>query len=163
MRISKYILLMGLTALLTSCASARAAKKTGVSVKNVAKCTTLVCIQSLPTALKVDEKELDNGLTRYVYRIQRKQGSIFRSFGYGVLALSTLGMSEVVSGPVEGAIQDNKHMAAILDCDSTGDCSRFVIAQHKKPPYIVMGHTAEELAAIKAAEEKANTDKKKKS
>ncbi len=148
MKIAKSIILIGLGLTLTSCASARAAQKTGVSVKNVAKCATLVCLQSLPTSSKVDEKDLETGQTQYVYRIQRRQGSILRSIAYGTGAFMTLGVSEILAGPVEGIIQDNKHMAAVANCDSIGSCDRLVIIRNDKEPYIVRGHTKEELAAI---------------
>ena len=156
---SKKIVLIGLAFTLASCASARAAKVQGVSVKSLSRCTNLVCIQSLPTATKVDEKKLANGKTRYVYRVQRKQGSVLRSIGYGVAAITTVGFSEILAGPVEGTIQDNKHMAAIADCDDIGDCDRLVIAQYNKAPIVVRGQTPEEIAADQAAKKATETKK----
>ncbi|MEP1229814.1 MAG: hypothetical protein ABJG88_03995 [Litorimonas sp.] len=136
---------------LTACASAAAAKKTGVSIKSVEKCRTLICLQTQKSAEKVDEKQLESGLTQYVFRMQKKQGSYLRSIGYGVAAVGTLGLSEVIATPAEGALQNKKQFAAVADCDDNGTCSRLVLVEQEKEPYIVMGHTQEELTAIEAA------------
>ena len=141
---------------LTACASAAAAKKTGVKISNVAECSTLVCLQTQNSAEQVDEKVLASGMTQHVFRMQKRQGSYLRSIGYGIAAVGTLGLSEVVAGTVEGAIQNDKQYAVIADCDSTGDCPRLVIQEFEKEPYIVRGHTAEETALLeKAAAEEA--------
>lgn len=145
---------------LTACASAAAAKKTGVSMKKVAECQTLICLQTQNSAEKVDEKTLGNGLTQHVFRMQKRQGSYLRSIGYGVAAVGTLGLSEVIATPAEGALQNDKQFAAVADCNGGGDCSRLVLIQQGQAPFIAFGHTPEEKAAEEAAKMAAEKAKK---
>jgi len=156
----KMTLALGAALILSGCASAKAANKTGAELKAAAGCKTLLCIQALPTAEKIDEISLDNGQTQYVYRAQRRQGSILRSVGYGLAAVGTLGLSEVVAGSPEGALQNDKQMAIVADCSEDRSCSRLVIVQQNKPDYISYGHTDEELVAIAEAEAAAKDAKK---
>ena len=160
MKLTHILLLLALLPL-TACASAAAAKKTGVDIKQVMKCETQACVYGQKTALKVDEKDLPNGMTQYAYRMQKKQGSYLRSLGYGVLAVGTLGLSEIATGTVESAIQNDKQFVALIDCDDAGDCPRMVILQFEKDPYIVRGYTPEEKAAQDAAQAAAKAAKTK--
>ena len=128
MNVKNLVLLCALLPL-TACASAAAAKKTGVSMKAVANCSTLICFQTQASAEQVDEKKLANGLTQHIFRMQKKQGSYFRSIGYGIVAVGTLGLSEVLATPLEGAIQNDKQFAAVADCDADGNCPRLILMQ----------------------------------
>lgn len=132
---------------LASCSTVAAAKKTGVKTKKAIECTTLLCIQTQQTAEKIDEKQLADGMTQYTFRMQKRQGSYLRSIGYGSLAVLSLGISELATTPLEGALQNDEQFAVIMDCDSDGNCPRMVLYEHEKPAVIVRGHTAEELAA----------------
>jgi len=154
----KYLILMGSAIVLTACSSANASKKTGETLDNVAACETSSCLKTLRTAEVVDKKTLANGDTQYLFRIQRRQGSYLRALGYGTAALFTLGLSEVVATPLEGALQNENQMAVEAVCDTNDQCHRLVIAQLKQPKLYVRGITAEEQAELDAqkaaAEEK---------
>jgi len=157
----KNLLMVAAIVPLASCASAAAANKTGVDIEKVAECTTQSCVYGQQTAEKVNEKKLANGLTQYAYRMQKRQGSYIRSLGYGLAAVGTLGLSEIVAGTAEGAIQNDKQFVAVIDCDANGECPRMVIQQFEKNPIIVRGHTPAEKAAEEAAAAEAEAAKKK--
>ena len=93
---------------------------------------------------------MEDGNTKYLFRIQKRQGSIIRALGYGTAAVFTLGLSEVVTTPLEGAVQNDKQMAVEAVCDANDYCHRLVIAQLNQPTIFVRGQTAEEQAAIDA-------------
>ena len=114
-------------------------------------CETSACLKTLRTAEVVERTELENGDTKYLMRIQKRQGSIIRALGYGTAAVFTLGLSEVVATPLEGAIQNDKQMAVEAVCDGDDQCHRLVIAQLNQPTVYVRGITAEEQAAVDAA------------
>jgi len=73
-----------------------------------------------------------------------------------------LGLSEIVAGTAEGAIQNDKQFVAVIDCNANGECPRMVINQFEKAPIIVRGHTPEEKAAEEAAKAAAEAAKKAK-
>jgi len=146
---------------LSACSTVDAAKKTGEKVSNVVSCETSACLKTLRTAEVVDEETLANGDTKYLFRIQKRQGSIFRALGYGTAAVFTLGLSEVVTTPLEGALQDEDQLAVEAVCDSNDQCHRLVIAQLNKPTVYVRGITAEEQAAVDAQKEAKDSKDKK--
>ncbi|HHL43723.1 MAG TPA: hypothetical protein ENJ42_08900 [Hellea balneolensis] len=125
-----------------------------MTVKNVAKCHSTYCFQTLSTSKLIEQKELENGDTQYVYQILRRQGSLLRSVAYGTGAVFTFGVSEVLNGPIEGALQNGKNMAAVANCNDEGECNRLVIFRGDKAPYVAYGHTKSELAAIEAKKAK---------
>ena len=114
-------------------------------------CETSACLKTLRTAEVVEKETLENGDTKYLLRIQKRQGSIVRALGYGTAAVFTLGLSEVVATPLEGAVQNDKQMAVEAVCDVDDQCHRLVIAQLNQPTVYVRGITAEEQAAVDAA------------
>ena len=148
----KNIALLGTMFLLPACSTVAAADKTGEKVDNVVACETSACLKVLRTAEVVDEKQLANGDTEYLFRIQRRQGSYLRALAYGGAAVMTLGLSEVAFTPLEGALQNENQMAVEAVCDANDQCHRMVIAQLKKPKIFVRGATPEEEAAIAAGE-----------
>ncbi|MEM7662395.1 MAG: hypothetical protein AAF292_09095 [Pseudomonadota bacterium] len=135
------------------CSTVNAAQKSGEELSNVVACDTSACLKTLRTAEVVERTELENGDTKYLMRIQKRQGSIVRSLGYGTAAIFTLGLSEVVATPLEGAIQNDKQMAIEAVCDANDYCHRLVIAQLNQPTIYVRGQTEEEQAAIDEAAE----------
>jgi len=151
----KTLIAVSLMLPLAGCSTVAAAKKTGVNTKTAAECTTLLCLQTQSTSEIIDETQLANGLTQYTFRMQKRQGSYLRSLGYGVLAVGTLGLSELATTPLEGALQNDKQFAIIADCDSNGDCPRMVLFEHEKPAVVLRGQTPDELAAAEAAADEA--------
>lgn len=143
---------------LAGCSTVAAAKKTGVKVSTAAECTTKICLQTQLSSEQIDEKALGNGLTQYTFRMQKRQGSYLRSLGYGIAAVGTLGLSELATTPLEGALQNDKQFAIIADCDSDGNCGRTVLVEHDKPPVVITGHTDAELLALDAAQDAADDD-----
>ena len=135
---------------LGACSTVNAAQKTGEEISNVVACETSACLKTLRTSDLVDEDLLEDGNTKYLFRIQKRQGSIIRALGYGTAAVFTLGLSEVVTTPLEGAVQNDKQMAVEAVCDANDYCHRLVIAQLNQPTIFVRGQTAEEQAAIDA-------------
>lgn len=147
----KTIALMGSMYFLAACSTVNAANKSGENVENVVACETSACLKTLRTSEVVEKTTLANGDTEYLFRIQRRQGSYLRALGYGTAAVFTLGLSEVVTTPLEGALQNENQMAVEAVCDTNDQCHRMVIAQLNKPTVYVRGITAEEQAAVDAA------------
>ena len=153
----KIILASLATMILSACSTVAAADKSGEKVNNVADCQTSACLKVLRTAEVVDEKQLENGDTQYLFRIQRRQGSYLRALAYGGAAVFTLGLSEVALTPLEGALQNENQMAVEAVCDANDECHRLVIAQLNKPTIYVRGITEEEQAAVDAEKSKSES------
>ena len=147
----QYIAMVGSALVLSACSTVNAANKSGEELANVVNCETSSCLKTLRTAEIVGEKTLANGDTEYLFRIQKRQGSYLRSLGYGIAAVGTLGLSEVIATPLEGALQNENQMAVEAVCDTNDQCHRLVISQLEQPTIFVRGITAEEQAAVDAA------------
>lgn len=131
---------VGALALAAGCSASRAANKSGVEVKKVAKCDTVTCFLSMPTATQIDRQPLDDEYAKYRFRFQRRQGSTLRAIGYGGAAFVTLGLSEVAFTPVEGAIQNDKQFLADAVCHMrTEKCEAVAIHMPGKEVAIIRG------------------------
>ena len=139
------------TAILGACSTVQAANKTGETVENAAACQSSSCLKTLRTSEVIESTKLANGDTKYLIRMQRRQGSFLRALTYGTAAVFTLGLSEALTTPLEGALQNDKQLAVEAVCNTEDYCHRLVIAQLNQPTVYVRGITPEEQAAVDAA------------
>jgi len=146
----KTIALISAMCLLPACSTVQAANKTGETVANAASCETSACLKTLRTSEIIESSKLANGDTKYLIRMQRRQGSFIRALGYGTAAVFTLGLSEALTTPLEGSLQNDKQLAVEAVCNTEDYCHRLVIAQLNQPTVYVRGITAEEQAAVDA-------------
>jgi len=93
----------------SGCSVYKAASNEGVSVSDVSKCKTRVCLLSHGMEI-IDRHKEKNGNYVEIYRgMARKSGINYaRAAGHGALDVMTLGLWEVVGTPVEGAISNNR-------------------------------------------------------
>lgn len=137
-------------AVITSCSAVKASQKTGVEIADVAKCEAVSCFYAHPTMtlLGIEEMKADNSHYRFSY--QRRQGSVLRGVGYGLVGVYTLGLSEVVTNPVEGSIQNDKIFIVDAICDKrTETCETVTITQSGEPVRVVRGE-ADDFTRLRA-------------
>lgn len=116
MRIGTLLVLLALAASLAGCSAAKAARKTGAEPDAVVACTTVPCLQAHASAELLEQRDLADGDRFYRFRYQRRQGSILRAIGYGVVGVYTLGISEIVTNPAENAIQNDRMFVVDVVC-----------------------------------------------
>lgn len=156
---TKLLILCSSAIILSACSTVKAADKTGEKLENVALCQSSSCLKTLRTAEVIEKDKLANGDTKYLIRLQKRQGSYIRALGYGAAAVFTLGLSEALTTPLEGALQNENQMAVEAVCDRNDNCHRLVIAQLNQPKVYVRGITAEEQAKVDAEKAAANVAK----
>ncbi len=96
--------LLGLLLLGSGCGSSAAdmaAKKEGVTPRQVSACDTRMCFLGLGSEI-LDKKENPDGSLTEIHRVKRARGSTIRSFAHGVLSFATLGIWNIVGTPIEG-------------------------------------------------------------
>jgi len=152
---NKVLLLIGASVIISGCSTVKAAEKTGEKLDNVVSCETSSCLKTLRTTEVLEKDVLANGDTKYLMRIQKRQGSYFRALGYGAAAVLTLGVSEALTTPLEGSLQNENQFGVEAICNRDDFCHRLVVAQIGQPTIYVRGITTEEQAAVDAEKAKA--------
>ncbi len=100
---------LSLTLFIVSCAgsaSQMAAKKKGVTPRQIGRCEKRLCFMALGPEI-LETKTNDDGSLTEIYRVQRKRGSSLRSFTHGILSISNLGIWNVVGTPIEGYLSSD--------------------------------------------------------
>ena len=92
-----------------SSAADMAAKKEGVSSRQVSRCDTRMCFLGLGSEI-LDKKENPDGSLTEIYRVKRARGSTIRSFAHGVLSFATLGIWNIVGTPIEGFLSSEDYI-----------------------------------------------------
>lgn len=92
-----------------SSAADMAAKKEGVSPRQVSRCSTRMCFIGLGSDI-LDKKENPDGSLTEIYRVKRARGSTIRSFAHGVLSFATLGIWNIVGTPIEGFLSSDDYI-----------------------------------------------------
>ena len=151
-----FVALTASAMMFSGCSTIQAVDKTGEKLENVVNCETSACLKILRTAEVLEKDVLNNGDTSYLIRIQRQQGSYLRALGYGVAAVYTLGLSEVLATPLEGALQNENQMGVEAVCGKDDYCHRLVVSQLGQPVLYVRGITAEEQAKVDAHQQAAS-------
>jgi len=90
-----------------SSAADMAAKKEGVTPRQVSRCDTRLCFLGLGSEI-LDKKENSDGSLTEIYRVKRARGSTIRSFAHGVLSFATLGIWNIVGTPIEGFLSSEE-------------------------------------------------------
>jgi len=92
-----------------SSAADMAAKKEGVTPRQVSRCSTRMCFLGLGAEI-LDKKENPDGTLTEIYRVKRARGSTIRSFAHGVLSFATLGIWNIVGTPIEGFLSSEDYI-----------------------------------------------------
>ncbi|MEM8937199.1 MAG: hypothetical protein AAGC77_12400, partial [Pseudomonadota bacterium] len=101
---------------------------------------SIICFEGLKSAESLQQVEIDETYTKYRFRYQRRQGSVWRALGYGAAGVLTLGLSEVVTTPMEGAIQNDKQFVVDAICNPKTDrCVALMLYEYEKPPRLIYG------------------------
>ncbi len=106
------LLILSMLLFLASCAgsaSQMAAKKEGVTPKQIRRCDTRLCFMGLGPEI-LETKTNDDGSLTEIYRVKRKRGSSTRAFAHGILSISTLGIWNVIGTPIEGHLSDDEFL-----------------------------------------------------
>jgi len=93
----------------SSSAADMAAKKEGVTPRQVSRCDTRMCFIGLGSEI-LDKKENPDGSLTEIYRVKRARGSTIRSFAHGVLSFATLGIWNIVGTPIEGFLSSDDYI-----------------------------------------------------
>lgn len=130
--------------LLASCSTVKATQKTGAEISDVAKCETVSCFFAHPTVTLISETQTSDDVSLYRFSYLRRQGSVLRGAGYGVLGVATLGLSEIVTNPVEEAIQNDRVFVVDAICDrQTRVCGAVAITESDGSSTLVRGKEAD--------------------
>lgn len=103
---------LGLLLFASGCSSSAAdmaAKKEGVTPRQVSRCDTRMCFLGLGSEI-LDKKENPDGSLTEIYRVKRARGSTIRSFAHGVLSFATLGIWNIVGTPIEGFLSSEEYI-----------------------------------------------------
>ncbi len=85
----------------SSCSVRMAAKKEGISPKEVQYCKTRACLLAKGGELVSKKKNKNNELIEF-YRFKKETGSTSRAVMHGVLDVATLGLWEIAGTSIEG-------------------------------------------------------------
>jgi hypothetical protein len=115
---------------LSGCAVYKASQNDGVSVKDIQRCQTKLCLLNIGMQ-RIDKHTEKNGQYVEIYRARiRKDGTNYlRAAGHGALDVATMGLWEVVGTPVEGAISNNRGYvtAKVTYANRTSDTIKNVV------------------------------------
>lgn len=112
----------------SGCAVSKAATKTGVSPKVIATCDSLPCLQILPTAVLISERNIDQQSSEYIMRYEVQQGSSARAWFHAMADYATLGAWEIVGTPIEMALENEHQFLVKATCNPKNlVCSRIDI------------------------------------
>lgn len=98
---NKIVSIVMLSAILSSCSVAMAAKKEGTSISQVQNARSRGSFIAAGACV-ISSERLPTGELVEVYQYKKEKGSVARAFMHGCLDLATCGAWEVIGTPIEG-------------------------------------------------------------
>jgi hypothetical protein len=127
-KIKKVLLAFGAvllsTLLLCSCSAKKAAMTEGTAPSEIQKCRTRADIISKPSTETVYSEKVKETIVFEVYEVKYKEGSGAKAAINGILAVYTLGVSEIINSRLENSKIDDGAYIIKVQYDDYGNIKK---------------------------------------